>query len=274
MAVVLVSGGSSGIGLATVRRLAATGDRVFAASRNPERASLPEGATPVVLDVADPASVEEAVASVLEAAGRLDVVVNNAGTGTLAPLEETSDDEAHRIFEVNFFGPLRLARAAVPVMRAQGGGRIVNVTSMNDVLPAPFGGCYSASKAALASASAVLDAEVHGFGIFVTVVAPGLFRTEMAAALATYAVDKDSPYRAPFEGAMAQNRQRVPTAGDPDEVAVAIDQCIRATDPPARIMVGNDAQTMARLVHDNSPDDFARLLRQFVAGLALDATPN
>src|ERR1700755_207785 len=135
MAVVLVTGGSSSIGLATVRRLAAAGDRVFAASRNPSRGDLPEGVTPIAADIADPAAATAVVSEVTGRAGRIDALVNNAGTGTLGPLEETSDDEAHRIFEVNFFGPLRLARAVVPVMREQGSGRIVNVSSMNDVLP-------------------------------------------------------------------------------------------------------------------------------------------
>jgi NAD(P)-dependent dehydrogenase (short-subunit alcohol dehydrogenase family) len=268
MAVVLVTGGSSGIGLATVRRLAAAGDRVFAASRNPTRAPLPDAVTPMVVDVADPAAASAAVTSVVDTVGRLDVLVNNAGTGALGPLEDASDDEAYRIFEVNLFGPVRLARAAVAVMRAAGGGRIVNVTSMNDVLPAPFGGWYSASKAALASASAFLDAEVHGFGISVTVVAPGLFRTDMAEAMGDYQAEEGSLYHRAFEALTAQNIARLATAADPDDVAVAIERCIRAAEPPARVIVGADAESMAKLVHDTSADDFARLLRDYVAGLA------
>jgi NAD(P)-dependent dehydrogenase (short-subunit alcohol dehydrogenase family) len=267
MAVVLVTGGSSGIGLATVRRLAAAGDRVFAASRNPSRGRLPEGVTPVTADVADPAAAMAAIEAVTGRAGRIDALVNNAGTGTLAPLEETPDDEAHRIFEVNFFGPLRLARAAVPAMRAQGSGRIVNVTSMNDVLPAPFGGFYSASKAALASASQVLDAEVHGFGIRVTVVAPGLFKTEMADSRGSYRVAEGSPYQAAFQG-MTAYTETEPATADPDQVAVAVEGILRADDPPARVVVGSDAEEMAKLVHDTSADDFARLLRDFVSELA------
>jgi NAD(P)-dependent dehydrogenase (short-subunit alcohol dehydrogenase family) len=267
MAVVLVTGGSSGIGLATVRRLAAAGDHVFAASRNPTRGGLPAGVEPIVLDVGDPLGADAAIAAVVAAAGRLDALVNNAGTGSLGPVEEAGDAEAHRMFEVNVFGPMRLAVAAVPVMRGQGSGQIVNVTSLNDVFPAPFGGWYSASKAALASLSTVLDAEVHGFGISVSVIAPGLFRTEMAESLDSFAVADGSPYRAAFEALTAQQTDRIETAADPDLVAAAIEHCIHAAEPPARTVVGDDAKAMSKLVHDAAPDDFARLLRAYVADL-------
>jgi len=273
MAVVLVTGGSSGIGLATVRRLAAAGDRVFSASRNPARAPVPEGVTPITLDVGQPEAALAAIRSVVDAAGRIDVLVNNAAIVALGPLEEATEETAHRIFEVNFFGPLRLARAAIPVMREQGGGHIVNVTSMNDSVPAPFGGYYSASKAALASASAVLDAEVYGFGIRVTMVAPGLFRTEMAESLSTYRVAEGSAYQGAFTELTARNAAQLAAAADPGEVAAAINRCLRAADPPARIVVGKDAEEMATLVHDSNAEDFARLLRGFVSELSAGPVP-
>src|SRR5262249_21153260 len=123
--------------------------------------------------------------------------------------------------------------AAVPVMREQGGGRIVNVTSVNDVLPAPFGGWYSASKAAMASASVALDAEVSHFGIRVSVVAPGLFRTEMAEGLKHVEAAPDSPYSAELTGMRLANVERLDAAaGDPNDVAAAIERCIRADTPP------------------------------------------
>jgi NAD(P)-dependent dehydrogenase (short-subunit alcohol dehydrogenase family) len=267
MAVVLVTGGSSGIGLAVVRRLAAAGDRVFCASRCPSRLPLPGGVTPIALDVADPMAGQTAVRAVTDAAGRLDVLVNNAGTISLAPLAEAGDAEAHRIFEVNVFGPMRLVRAAIPVMRSQGGGRIINVTSVNDIAPAAFGGWYSASKAALASLSAVLDAEVRGFAVLVTVVAPGLFRTAMAEQLPSYQVSGDSPYAAAFEALHDATTADLEQAGEPDEVARAIEECIRAADPPARIVVGADAEEMAKTVRESSAEEIAGLLRESVANL-------
>ena len=267
MSVVLVTGGSSGIGLATVRRLAAAGHTVFSASRNPTRSPLPDGVTPVVLDVGDPSAAAPAIAGVLEQAGRIDALVNNAGDGVLGAFEDVSDDDAHRTFEVNLFGPMRLALAVLPSMREQGGGRIVNVTSMNDTLSAPFGGWYSASKAALASASKVLDAEVRQFGIAVSVVAPGFFLTAMAESMREFGAPAGSHYAAAMEALRAQNEARLAYAGDPDDVAAAIERCITADDAPARVVVGADAEAMVKLVHDSDDEAFAQMLRDFVGQL-------
>jgi NAD(P)-dependent dehydrogenase (short-subunit alcohol dehydrogenase family) len=269
VAVVLVTGGSSGIGLATARRLSGAGHRVFVASRTPSRNPLPDGVTPIVFDVGrrDEAAANAVVDTVVADAGRLDVLVNNAGTGTLGPLEETTDDAAHQVFEVNVFGAMRLARAAVTVMRSQGGGRIINVTSMNDALPAPFAGWYSASKAALASLSAVLDAEARVFGVSVTVIAPGFFRTEMAESLAGYEPPSESAYGVALARMRANDAGRLESAGDPDEVAAAIEGVIDAPDAPARVVVGADAQSMLKLVRDSDTETFAALLRDYVAQL-------
>jgi NAD(P)-dependent dehydrogenase (short-subunit alcohol dehydrogenase family) len=269
MSTVLVTGGSSGIGLATVARLAAAGHQVFSGSRNAAAAGLPPGVTPVTVDVGDPASGRAAMAAVLSAAGGLDVLVNNAGAGAgPGALEEFPDERAHEIFEVNVFGPMRLAAAAVPVMRARGGGRIINVTSGNDTVPAPFGGWYSASKAALASLSTVLAAEVHAFGILVTVVAPGLFATPMAQRLTERHDHAGSQYAAALGALPGRAAAALEHAGNPDDVARAIEDCIAAGDPPARIVVGADAQELIKMIEDATPDQVAVLMREYVAGLA------
>lgn len=265
MTVVLVTGGSSGIGLATVRRLAAAGHTVYSASRNPARNGVPDGVTPIAFDVTDAKAAEDVVARIVDDAGRVDALVNNAGDGAIGAFEDMSDADAHRIFEVNLFGPMRLAKAVVPHMRAQGSGRIVNVTSMNDTVPAPFGGWYSASKAALASASKVLDSEVSQFGISVTVVAPGFFRTEMAESLGDIGAPTGSHYADVLEKLRAGNAARLDGAGDPDQVAAAIEGVITATTAPARVVVGADAEAMVQLVNSVDDDAFAQLLRDFVA---------
>lgn len=236
MTVVLITGGSSGIGLATVRRLAAAGDRVFYASRRPAPGEGAGDVTHVPLDLADPdpRACAAAVQTVLDAAGRLDVLINNAGTAVLAPLEEADDAEAHQTFEVNVFGPMRLIQAALPALREQGSGRIINVTSVNDIAVAPFGGWYSASKSALAALSMALGAELHGSGIFVTVVAPGLFTTGMSEQLPFVRVADDSRYAGVFDKLRAESAMELAAAGDPDEVARALQDCIAADPPPAR----------------------------------------
>ena len=263
MAVVLLTGGTSGIGLATTRRLVAAGDDVFVGARRPDRGDVPAGCTTFAMDVGDPDAAEDAVATVVERAGRLDALINNAGTGPIAPFEEMDDAETHRIFEVNVLGPLRLMRAAIPVMRAQGGGRIVNVSSMNDTLPAVFGSVYSATKAALANASVAIDAEVHAFGISVSVIAPGLFRSAMADALPSHDFGPDSLYRAASKTLQSQNRERLGSAGDPDDVARAVVDCVHNPKPPARVIVGLDALGMDRLVHDATSDDLRQMLRDY-----------
>jgi NAD(P)-dependent dehydrogenase (short-subunit alcohol dehydrogenase family) len=264
MAVVLVTGGSSGIGLATARRLAAAGDDVFSLARRPCPA---EGVTSLELDLTDRRTAGVAVETVVASAGRLDAVVSNAGSGALAPLVEVDDDAVAAIFETNVLGPLRLAREAIAVMRTQRSGRLVFVTSLNDALPAPFGGHYSASKAAMAMAATVLDAEVRPFGISATVVAPGLFRTPMSEALPSAGVDDGSAYAPAFVRLAAAATARLEDAADPDDVAVAIARCLRAADPPARVVVGEDAEQYEALVRSTSHEDLAGLLRAAVRDL-------
>jgi NAD(P)-dependent dehydrogenase (short-subunit alcohol dehydrogenase family) len=283
---VLITGGSSGIGLATVRRLAASGDRVFYGSRTAAPAS-PAPASPtageaageafdgldvthVPLDLADPASAEAAIAAVTERAGRLDALVNCAATGSLAALEEAPDAEAHRIFEVNVFGTMRLIQAALPVLRAGGGGRIVNVTSLNDIAPAPFGGWYSASKSALMSLSVVLGAELSGTGVSVTVVAPGLFRTPMSQALTSQRAAPGSRFAGAFEKLSKLAAQRLESAGDPDDAARVIEDVLRSDFPPARVVAGADGQAIEDRVRGGGPEDLARVLGESVAALTAD----
>jgi NAD(P)-dependent dehydrogenase (short-subunit alcohol dehydrogenase family) len=258
---IVVTGGSSGIGLTAVRRLAAAGHRVYSASRNPSRTDLPPGVTPLECDVGDPACAD-ALQQVIAETGRLDALVNNAAIGELAALEEGSDEEARQVVEVNLLGPMRLVRAALPVMREQGGGHIVNVTSLNDSLASPFIGWYDATKAGLAAVSYALAAEVKHLGIRVTVIAPGLFRTEMAEALGAFVPPADSRYRRVLELLAASQGQRIDQAGDPDEVGAAIEEVINDDDPPIRVVVGADAKAMVAAGFDTNayvPANAARI---------------
>ena len=246
---IIVTGGSSGIGLTAVRRLAAAGHTVFSASRNPDRGELPSGARPLVCDVGEE-NCHSIIEHVVAETGRLDALVNNAGVGSLSALEETSDADARWFTEVNLLGPMRLIRAAIPVMRTTGGGHIVNVTSLNDTLSAPLAGWYDATKAGLAALSYALAAEVKQFGIHVTVVSPGLFRTDMTAALSEFVPPEESRYATALRAMVQLQRARDASAGDPDEVGAAIASCIESDDPPVRIAVGADAQALAAMGAD------------------------
>ncbi len=165
MAVVLISGCSSGTGLATAAAFADAGDTVFAGTRRPERAAALRSFDVVVvqLDVDDPESVERAVAQVVES-GPIDALVNNAGIASFVAVEDTTDAVLHAIFETNLVGPWRLVRVVVPIMRAKGGGRIVNVSSINGQVATPFLGAYSASKFALEAMSEALSLEAAAAG--------------------------------------------------------------------------------------------------------------
>src|SRR5947207_1993200 len=158
--VALVTGASSGIGNATAKALAAHGWRVFGTARSKSTA-LPEQVERVVLDVRDSTAIDAAVREVLDKAGRIDLLVNNAGGGVTGAVEETSLEQARDLFEVNFFGAARLTQAVLPAMRAQKTGRIVFISSVLGFLPAPFMGFYAASKHALEGLAESLDHETR-----------------------------------------------------------------------------------------------------------------
>ena len=187
--VVLVTGVSSGIGLAAAKAFAAKGFEVFGTSRNPSNTEPIPGVELVRLDVTDAASVSAAVSTVVQRAGRIDILVNNAGVGVIGAAEESSVAQAQQLFETNFFGLVRLTREVLPYLRAQGSGRIINVASVLGFLPAPYGALYAASKHAVEGYSESLDHETRDFGVRVLVVEPGYTNTSFEA----NAVAADSP---------------------------------------------------------------------------------
>lgn len=216
--VALITGASSGIGRATVRRFAARGWRVFASMRSPEKGeSLRAEArdrgwalnTPQ-LDVTSDASVAQAVGDLLEATrGRIDLLVNNAGYFAIGPLEETTPAELAAQFETNVIGAHRVTRAVLPAMRARGQGRIVFIGSLSGLVVLPIGGPYHASKWAIEALAESLRYELHQFGIGVALVEPGPFKTELHAneRLASGAGAPGSPYFGLLEAYQGQSRQ-------------------------------------------------------------------
>ena len=177
--VALVTGGTSGIGKETALALLADGFTVYELSRRAE--GLP-GVSHLSADVTQEAQVNTAVAQILEREGRIDVLVNNAGFGISGAVEFTPAEDAKRLFDVNFFGMVNMNRAVIPVMRAQGSGRIVNLSSVAAPIPIPFQAYYSASKAAVNAYTMALANELRPFGVSVCAVQPGDIRTGFTAA--------------------------------------------------------------------------------------------
>ncbi|MFT0180191.1 oxidoreductase [Pseudomonas benzopyrenica] len=219
--VVLITGVSSGIGRATAIRLAARGCRVFGTVRNQQAAQAIPGVELVEMDVRDEDSVRRGTAAIIARAGRIDVLINSAGGTLLGALEETSIGEARSLFDTNVFGLLRTIQAVLPHMRAQGAGRIVNVSSVLGFLPAPYMALYAASKHAVEGLSETLDHEVRQFGIRVALVEPSFTRTNLDLNAPQTAV-KIPEYQQQFELVAHAIQKNVQKAPDPDGVAGTI----------------------------------------------------
>jgi short-subunit dehydrogenase len=242
--VAVVTGISSGIGRATATELVKRGFRVFGTVRSAGTAL--EGVEPIVLDVRDDASVERAVAEILAKAGRIDVLVNNAGTSIVGAIEETDTAQARELFDVNFFGAVRVTRAVLPTMRAQRAGRVVFVSSVVGFLPAPFMGFYAATKHAIEGYAESLDHEVRALGIRALLVEPGFMKTRLDknATAAARSIDDYAGARARVGASINSS---VAGGEDPSIVATAIADAIGDDHPRLRYPVGKRAGMLATL---------------------------
>ena len=180
--ITVITGATSGIGLAMAEYFSARGDKVYAAARR--EAPLPEGAEFIPADVTDEARMREVVGLITEREGRIDVLINNAGFGISGAVEFTKLEDAKRQLDVNFFGTVNTTKAVLPVMRAAGGGRVICVSSVAAVTPIPFQAYYSASKAAINAYVMALANEVRAHGIKVSALMPGDVKTGFTAARA------------------------------------------------------------------------------------------
>jgi NAD(P)-dependent dehydrogenase (short-subunit alcohol dehydrogenase family) len=265
--VALVTGCSSGIGYSTAERLAGAGWTVYATARRPETIEdlAERGCRTLALDVNDEQSMIAAVREVEEAEGAVGALVNNAGYSLSGALESVRMEDVRAQFETNVFGLLRMCQLVLPGMRAQGAGRIVNVSSMGGKLTFPGGGVYHATKHAVEALSDALRFEVQGFGVDVVVIEPGLIKTGFADA-AVDAMEKgtesDGPY-AKFNRAVAKTTTAAyqgPLAklgGGPDDVARVIEKVLSKRRPKTRYPVTPSARLILaqrRLVSDRMWD--------------------
>jgi NAD(P)-dependent dehydrogenase (short-subunit alcohol dehydrogenase family) len=262
---VLVTGCSSGIGWATAERLARGGWTVYATARDVEAIAPLEafGCRLLPLDVTEEDSMRAAVEEVERMEGAVGVLVNNAGYSQSGAVEEVPMEKVRRQFETNVFGLVRLCQLALPGMRRQGFGRIVNLSSMGGRLTFPGGGFYHASKYAVEALSDALRFEVRGFGVEVVVVEPGLISTGFARTAVGSMGQGDGPY-ASFDAGVArttrENYERGPLAalgGGPEAVAETIERAISAARPRARYTVTPSARVLIsarRLLPDRAWD--------------------
>ncbi len=269
---VLITGCSSGIGRATAEHLAGKGWTVYATARRPESiADLEEkGCRTLALDVTDEASMAAAVGAVEEAEGAVGVLVNNAGYSQSGAVEDVPLDVVRRQFETNVFGLVRMCQLALPGMRRQGWGKIVNVSSMGGRLVFPGGGFYHGTKYAVEAISDALRFEVAGFGVDVSIIEPGLIRTsfgDTAAHGVDEATSSDGPY-AEFNAAVAKSTREAyedgalaKLGGGPETVARAIEKAISRRRPKTRYKVTPSARmalATRRLLPDRGWDAFLR----------------
>jgi NAD(P)-dependent dehydrogenase (short-subunit alcohol dehydrogenase family) len=240
---IFITGASSGIGLATAKLLAERGDEVWGTSRDTARIPQLPRLHAVRLDLGDIVSLGESFKMALREAGHFDVVINNAGSGHFGPAEFLSVEAVHAQFQTVVFAHIELCRLALASMRAQGGGRIINVTSLASRLPVPFMGAYNAAKAAMASFTMSLQLELEGSDIRVIDLQPGDIRTEFNDAVAR--TDGGDPrYSARVEQAWRVVDRNMKAAPKPDLVARQIAKLIDAANPPPRVTVGDAFQSI------------------------------
>jgi NAD(P)-dependent dehydrogenase (short-subunit alcohol dehydrogenase family) len=263
-----ITGASTGLGEALATLLLEKGERVAATFRQPPQVDEftkknPGQSLGVLADMTNAEQVKAAVQQAIDTFGRLDVVVNNAGYGSLGSIEEITEEETQRQFDVNVFGPLRVIRAALPHLRVQKSGNILNITSVGGLLGLAHAGIYNGSKFALEGLGESLAAQLTPLGIHVTNVEPGPFRTKWAGASATYSETKIADYEATVGVGLKNSLGRDGNqAGDPVKAAEAMYQLVRLPQPPVHLLLGGFAYKMVRdkfAAISKEVDDFAYL---------------
>jgi short-subunit dehydrogenase len=273
--VALVTGASSGIGMDTALALRDKGYTVYAVARRVDRMAdlKANGIHAFAMDVTDDESMVSGMKRIIDEAGRIDVLVNNAGYGSYGALEDVPLDEARRQFEVNVFGLARLTQLALPHMRAQRSGHIVNISSVGGKIYSPLGDWYHATKYAVEGLSNALRVELRPFGVHVVVIEPGAIRTEWSgiAAQSLLAMSGDTAYAAQAKAlgaVMGAAETRTNLTSPPSVIAKAIVRAVTARRPRTRYVVGAGAKPIIFLhavLPDRGFDVVTRLIVRFGA---------
>jgi NAD(P)-dependent dehydrogenase (short-subunit alcohol dehydrogenase family) len=243
----LVTGSARGLGRKIVEAALEAGEQVVATARNPQHLAdfvnqYGDQVRTVALDVTDPAAAHAAVQATLDAFGRLDVLVNNAGFGHLAPFEQASEDDFRAQIDTNFFGVVNLTRAALPTLRRQRSGHIIQISSVGGRMGTPGFSAYQSAKWAVGGFTEVLSQEVAPFGVKVTALEPGGMKTDWAHEAVSAVPEVPEDY-APSVGAIVAllDQYRGSEASDPAKVAQVVLKLAYHAQPPAHLLLGSDA---------------------------------
>ncbi len=252
----LITGSARGLGLHIARSALEAGNRLIATARNPNRlaplvAEFGDRVAPFALDVSDPKAAQAAVDFAVETFGRLDVLVNNAGFGHFAPFEQTDPDHFRAQFETNFFGVVNMTRAALPVMRRQLSGHIINISSVGGRMTGPGMSAYQSAKWAVSGFSEIIARETGHLGIKTVSVEPGGMRTEwgqIARGDAPMLMEDYTPAMGAMQAALEQVVGN--EVGDPDKIAGVILDLAERNDVPEHLLLGSDAVELLRKAED------------------------
>lgn len=258
--VVLVTGASSGIGKSIGELLHQKGFVVIGTSRN--AAKVQDSKFQLIdLDVRNTESIAQAIQKTIQIAGRIDIVINNAGVGITGPLEEIPTAEIRNNFDINFFGPIEVMKAVLPQMRKQNSGLIINITSIAGYMGLPYRSVYSASKGALELITEALRMEVRSFGIHISNVAPGDFATNIAAGRYHAPLQPESPYRESYARTLSMMDEHVDSGSNPNDMAHAILEIINSDKPRIHYKVGAFMQKFSIVLKRILPDNiYERIL--------------
>jgi short-subunit dehydrogenase len=252
--VVLITGGSSGIGKSIAVFLSKKGFIVYGTSRNPEKITEKLPFNLISLDVTKQQSIQKAVDIIIAKEGKLDVLINNAGVGITGPIEETPDSEIKKAFQTNVFGPVDLIKSVLPQMRKQNTGLIINITSIAGYMGLPYRGIYSATKGTLELLTEALRMEIKDFNIKMTNVAPGDFATNIASGRYHSPILEDSPYKEPYGNTLKLMDEHVDQGNDPIEMAEVIYKIIHINNPKIHYKVGAFMQKFSIVLKRLLPD--------------------